>query len=405
MNRANNYSGKNLMILTGGKSRRMGSDKSTLPFGRYSVIEYMIEKYGSYFDKIYISVSEKTQLAHIGIGGPDTFYNKYNDNNIIKKYREKIIVVEDIYVDYGPMGGLCSVLSKTDENGVCVVAVDTPFVSAETLLSFIPSDDIITEDRGRILQKPEKYYCVSHAHKRIQPLCGWYSKECLPVLQKLIDDHNLRMLTLLEMLPGKIIYIEDSNVLYGKNITEFFNMNDRQSYYEALDAVRHLESRIPMVSFAAWSGTGKTTYIEKLIPKLLKKNIKVAVIKHDGHDFEIDVEGKDTYRLKKAGAVEVVISSKTKMAKIASVENEKLLYELISEIDQVDLIIVEGYKYGKQPKIEIHRSTISDVLMENITNRIAIISDKEWDVGVPSYNIEDYDSVVDFICAKLLGFQ
>ena len=374
------------MILTGGKSRRMGSDKSTLPFGRYSVIEYMIDKYGQYFDHIYISVSKYDQLAHIGIGGNDTYYNKYNDCSVIKKYSAKLQVTEDIYSDCGPMSGLYSVLNAADDNGVCVVAVDTPFVTAGRLLSLIP-------------EKTEGAYCVAMTNNRIQPLCGWYSKQCLPVLKSLLDAGNLSMLSIYEKIQGDIINIEDIGV------HEFFNMNDRESYYKALDLVRAWENKIPMVSFAAWSGTGKTTYIEKLIPKLVEKDIKVAVVKHDGHDFDIDVEGKDTYRFKKAGAVEVVISSKSKTARIRSESGDRSLESLALSIKNVDLIIVEGYKFGTQPKIEIHRSPVSEKLMEHLTNRIAVISDMHWDIEVPCFDINDVDSVVAFLCCKIMDIQ
>lgn len=398
MKKTNNSMCKSLMILTGGKSRRMGSDKSTLPFGRYSVIEYMINKMAPYFDHIYISAANKDQYEAIGLG-TGTHHSDDRKNNI--KYEspldrnilEKIEIIPDVYADMGPIGGLYSVLLSAAGEGVCVTAVDTPFVDPVRLINMIPEDRLNTA------------YCIAKSGDRIQPLIGWYSASCLPVIRLMIEEHDGKMMHLLDSLNGKVLEALEKPVFDGCHIGEFFNMNDRACYYQALDTVRRMEIQIPVVSFAAWSGTGKTTYIEKLIPKLIKKGISVAVIKHDGHDFDIDVEGKDTYRFQKAGAVEVVISSKTKTARIRRQSGDLPLNQLAFDTKSVDLIIVEGYKYGVQPKIELYRKAVSGHLMENLQNRIALVSDTPWQVEVPVFRFDEMDAVCDFIIEKVIGQQ
>ena len=98
--------------------------------------------------------------------------------------------------------------------------------------------------------------------------------------------------------------------------------------------------KIPVLGFSGFSGCGKTTLIEKLIPLLKKKGLKVAVIKHDGHDFDMDKEGKDTYRFSKAGADTVMISSVSKSARL---NNYPMSLEEMSEgVGNADIILVEG---------------------------------------------------------------
>lgn len=117
---------------------------------------------------------------------------------------------------------------------------------------------------------------------------------------------------------------------------------------------------IPIISVVGKSNTGKTTLLEKLIPELNRRGYRIGVIKHDAHDFEIDHEGKDTWRLTRAGAETVVISAAKKLAMIRTAGPEPLpatLDELASRLFfGMDLIITEGYKRESKPKIEVTRT-------------------------------------------------
>lgn len=114
---------------------------------------------------------------------------------------------------------------------------------------------------------------------------------------------------------------------------------------------------IPIVSIVGWTNSGKTTFITKLIPVLKSRGYRIATIKHNAHKFEIDKEGKDSWRHRQAGAETVILSSKEKIAFIKEIKGEVAVEELVSRyIDQeIDLVIVEGYKTGSVPKIEIFR--------------------------------------------------
>ena len=157
---------------------------------------------------------------------------------------------------------------------------------------------------------------------------------------------------------------------------------------------------IPIVSFVGYSGSGKTTFLEKLIPELKARNIKVGIIKHHGHDIEIDTPGKDTWRHSQAGADAVAISTAKKVAVFRRVEAEMDLDDLARAMGDMDIILTEGYKSGSKPKIEINRSAHSSGLVSDPRELVAIVSDTNWEVGVPVFSLEDYSGVADFLWSR-----
>lgn len=161
---------------------------------------------------------------------------------------------------------------------------------------------------------------------------------------------------------------------------------------------------IPIISIVGKSDSGKTTFIEKLLPELVRRGYRVATVKHDVHGFEVDREGKDSWRHKQAGAHTTVISSPQKVAMIRDVDRDMTLAELREKfIQDVDLILSEGYKKDVQPKIEIFRKEKhQELLCSKEDNLVAIVSNKAFDVGVPCFSLDDPKAVADFIEEKFL---
>jgi molybdopterin-guanine dinucleotide biosynthesis protein B len=161
---------------------------------------------------------------------------------------------------------------------------------------------------------------------------------------------------------------------------------------------------IPIVSIVGKSDSGKTTLIEKLVPELVCRGYRVATIKHDVHGFEVDREGKDSWRHKKAGAHTVVIASPQKVALIRDVEKDLTLDEIRGKfIQDVDLILSEGYKKDIQPKIEIFRKEKhKELLCTKGDNLIAIVSNQTFEVGVPCFDLDDMKGLSSFIEKKFL---
>jgi molybdopterin-guanine dinucleotide biosynthesis protein B len=164
---------------------------------------------------------------------------------------------------------------------------------------------------------------------------------------------------------------------------------------------------IPIVSIVGKSEIGKTTLIEKLLPELTRRGYRIATVKHDVHGFEVDQEGKDSWRHKKAGAHTVVISSPQKIALIRDVEKDSTLDEIRGKfIQDVDLILSEGYKKDVQPKIEVFRKgKYKELLCTREDNLIAIVSDQTFEVDVPCFFLDDIKGVADFIEKKFLTGQ
>ncbi len=145
----------------------------------------------------------------------------------------------------------------------------------------------------------------------------------------------------------------------------------------------------PVVAVVGKSNAGKTTFLEKLIRELKKRNIRVGTIKHDVHGFDMDKPGKDTWRHARAGADTVAISSPAKVAVIKKLKEEMSLDRLAEMISDVDIILTEGYKRSDKPKIEINRTARSTELLCAPGELIALVSDAEWDIGVPVFDLDD----------------
>ncbi len=156
---------------------------------------------------------------------------------------------------------------------------------------------------------------------------------------------------------------------------------------------------IPVVSFVGKSGSGKTTLIEKVIPELTRKGWRVATIKHSNHGFDIDREGKDSWRHKKAGARTTIMSSPGQIAVIEASEKDPGIGELRDRyIHDVDIILTEGFKGNPYPKIEIFRATLKrGMLCSREDNLIAVASDEQMDIDVPCLDIDDMEGIAQLI--------
>lgn len=161
----------------------------------------------------------------------------------------------------------------------------------------------------------------------------------------------------------------------------------------------------PLLGFAAYSGTGKTTLLLKLIPELKKRGLRIAVIKHAHHNFDMDTPGKDSYELRKAGAVPMLICSSQRT--VITIENEMPADPELQDILQhipagsVDMILVEGFKKWPFDKIELHReATGKPVMYPEDKNIMAIAHDNASplsDTDLPQLNINDINAIADFV--------
>jgi len=167
---------------------------------------------------------------------------------------------------------------------------------------------------------------------------------------------------------------------------------------------------IPIVSIVGKSNSGKTTLIEKIIPELIRRGWCVGTIKHNMmHGFEIDHEGKDSWRHRKAGAKVTVLASPQQVVLLEDVERDYDIGEIRARyIRGVDIILVEGYKKNPYPKIEVYRPLLRrEMLCTPADNLIAVASDESIETFVPCMNINDIPGLTTLIedrflkCAKV----
>ncbi|HCE1933111.1 TPA: bifunctional molybdopterin-guanine dinucleotide biosynthesis adaptor protein MobB/molybdopterin molybdotransferase MoeA [Vibrio parahaemolyticus] len=159
---------------------------------------------------------------------------------------------------------------------------------------------------------------------------------------------------------------------------------------------------IPILGFAAYSGTGKTTLLEALLPKLTEAGLRIGMLKHAHHNFDADKPGKDSYRLRKAGASQMLIASRNRYALMTETPEAEAEFEYLLtrfDEDKLDVVLVEGCKNIAFPKIELHREEVGKPwLYPHDDNIIAIASDSaELDSELPQMNINDLDAIAQFV--------
>ena len=369
-------SGSSAVILCGGKSTRMAQDKAELLIGKKTFLQ-QIEKNLKDADEILLSVKDRRDYPEIGARH-----------------------IEDREEDKGPLMGLCSVLEECSYDKVWVMSCDMPLVNWDTAQEL---EHYLTDGIDAVIP-------VDRTGKKYV-LCAWYRKSTLEILKEQLESGDLKVKHLLGRL--RVCYVAVEGLSDGSH--KFQNINTREEYQaftgqsdsisnrescgkSAGTAVRpdkELHTDIPVVSFVAYSGTGKTTFLERLIPKLKARGLKIAIVKHDGHRFEIDHEGKDSDRFTKAGAdVTGLISSE----KAVLMENRQTdPEEFLKKIDGVDLILTEGFKQGPWPKIMLHRKGTGKPMPLLPEECLAVISDVEIPDCENVFPLEEIAKTADFL--------
>ena len=161
----------------------------------------------------------------------------------------------------------------------------------------------------------------------------------------------------------------------------------------------------PVLAFIGKPNCGKTTLIEKLIPALADKGVRVGTIKHHHGEIQMDTPGKDTWRHKQAGAQVVLLSSPVGIGLIQDTAEDTPVEDLVSRhFQNVDLVVVEGYKWSTLPKIEVFRSAVYDEPMQEPGETlIAMVSDVQVRQDLPWFKYDEIGSLVEFILEKIVN--
>ena len=155
---------------------------------------------------------------------------------------------------------------------------------------------------------------------------------------------------------------------------------------------------------AGWSGSGKTTLIEKLIPRFVKRGLRVSLIKHAHHSFDVDQPGKDSYRHRHAGAAEVLVTSSRRWVLMHELRgaHEPSFEDQVKRLSPCDLVIVEGFKHAPIPKLEVWREATEEGLLHpEDPHIVAVASDAKLDTKLPLLDLNDDAAIADFILRHL----
>jgi len=156
--------------------------------------------------------------------------------------------------------------------------------------------------------------------------------------------------------------------------------------------------------FAGWSGSGKTTLIEQLIPRLVKRGLRVSLIKHAHHTFDVDQPGKDSYRHRHAGAAEVLVTSSRRWVLMHELRGaaEPPFEAQLERLSPCDLVIVEGFKHAGIPKLEVWRKATGEPLLHpNDSHIVAVATDAKIETRLPLLELNDDAAISAFILKHL----
>lgn len=343
------------ILLAGGNSRRMGRDKALIEVDGKPLWHRCRQALAATCNSILIA-GDRPDLASVDSPSfADTFPGS-------------------------SLAGLHTALLHADSDWVTVLPCDLPYPSPQLLqvLQNACSNDIQA--------------VVPRSRFGREPLIACYRQSCLPQITHRLKSGQAKILDLLDELT--VHYLDEAALPAGWR-RALRNLNSPED-------LRRLQQPPPALSFIANSGTGKTTLIEKVITELSNNGWRIGILKHDAHDFEIDHEGKDSWRLTRAGAAVTAISSPVKTAIIRQHEIEPSLEELLDPFrGQVDLILTEGFKQSSLPKIEVHRAALDKPLLSrgdyHNPTLIAVASDSPPTLDVPVYDLNNVTELCQFI--------
>ncbi len=356
------------LILAGGRSTRMGGKhKGDLRYEDQTFLERIIGEFASCAERIWISYGTEMRRDYPGC-----------------------VSICDEYPGCGPMGGIHAGLKRCRSDYMMVAACDMPFVKMELY-------HLLENELEKAQQESEAVYvgAVPVADGRVHPLAAVYKKELAGCLKEQIERKEYRIRSIFDR--QNILYVDVSRRADIKRMLS--NVNTAAEYEEILNPAsedaavkvsgekeksfnadikgedsRPLKQKI--VAVCGIKNSGKTTLLEKLVEGLAKRGMKVAVIKHDGHDFACDIPETDSYRLSEAGAYGTAVFSEFRSFVHKKGTNERVK-DLIQYFPEADIIFVEGMKDSQYPKIEVIREGVSVHPASNQEGRFLIVTDRD----------------------------
>ncbi len=375
-----------IIVLAGGLSTRMGTDKTRLPWGSTTLLGEMLRKAVlTECGEILVSINRELEES---------------EAHIIEEARSfgrDIQLVPDAIAMKGPLSGLQSALSIGTREAYIVVSADMPWFSFHWLPSWEVHIDAFLQ--GELLAMVPYVGLQEY-----EPLAAIYKRSVLDTIQEALDGEDVSMHGILDKIPYMEMDMIEEAELYS-------NVNTRLSYKLAKAKALNRERSVPIVTISAsQSKSGKTTVATALIHQLSQRGIVVGMVKSDGHGFSMDQEGTDTWKASQAGAKAVAIAGPNGYAMVVhgeGMQRQQQLIRLANEMP-VDLVILESRSHGVAPIIEVVRANHNETRLPQLEEIVAVVTDIDDTLEGNaiceqfSFSEEDMERLADWIVKELL---
>ena len=356
-----------LLIVAGGESSRMGIDKRWLKVGDMGLLEHTLAKAkAENFGEIILCVEE--DLPEL--------------NALADQYEALLCLDQE--TGLGPMAGLAAGLSRMTKDWALAVSGDMPFFDYAAVRSL------------RTRCQPEVQVVLPIARGRRQPLAAFYHKSLAERFAQALKQGQRSLYSLMEQVSHVEIEIETPGEI-------FFNVNAPADLRLARGRMKNLERKVPVISVVApASGTGKTTFIEKLLPKLQTCGLRVGVVKSDSHGFQLDLEGKDSWRFANAGAKSVAVVSPKGWVLIQETDERATLEQVAAKMENIDLLLSESRTHGTGPALSLWRGMGDPMTGDDVAAVFAKGLAPDHVQGVLQFDLDDVEEAVR-LCLFLMG--
>lgn len=375
-----------IIVLAGGLSTRMGTDKTRLPWGSTTLLGEMLRKAVlTECGEILVSINRELEESEAHIIEEARSFGRH------------IQLVPDTIAMKGPLSGLQSALSVGTREAYIVVSADMPWFSFHWLPSWEVHIDAFLQ--GELLAMVPYVGLQEY-----EPLAAIYKRSVLDAIQESLEGEDVSMHGVLDKIPYMEMDMIEEAELYS-------NVNTRLSYKLAKAKSANRERSVPIVTISAsQSKSGKTAVATSLINRLSQRGIVVGMVKSDGHGFSMDQEGTDTWKASQAGAKAVAIAGPNGYAMVVhgeSMQRQQQLIRLANEMP-VDLVLLESRSHGVAPIIEVVRANHNDTRLQQLEDIVAVVTDIDDTLDGNticeqfSFSDEDMDRLADWILKELL---
>lgn len=352
------------VILAGGQARRLnGAEKGLQLLQGKPLISHILARLSSQIDDIWLNINRS--------------HNQY------QSLYPNIPSYSDHLADFqGPLSGMLTGLQEIESKYLLFVPCDSPFLPTNLVQKLVAAQQI---NQAKI--------AYAHDGNRPHPTFALIHRDVAPMLNAYLASGERRLLAFFQS--QKSVAVD-----FSEQPQAFRNFNTPEDFTSG--QLSPILCNTPLLAITGYSGTGKTTLLEKLIPQLRQNGLRVGLIKHSHHNVEVDKPGKDSHRLREAGANPTMIVCDQRWAMMVETDSPTSFETLLKQFDrfELDLILVEGFKHEQLPKIQLHRLTIDKPLPEHDEFTLAVATDYPINREI-CLDINNVEQIAEFILNKL----